>query len=83
MTNRTEITNAYETCCKLAALANQPAPNFVQWGKVFVTPEGSFKLESGFRDTKESKYEDDNGRVRRLPKGKTFHTLTAFVVRVD
>jgi hypothetical protein len=74
---------AYQLTCRLAAMAGQERPNFVEWGKVYDTPEGRFRIVSAFRDTDRNEYEDDHGRVRRLPGRDTFHELDAYLERVE
>lgn len=75
---------AYKTTCRLAAMAGEPKrPNFVEWGKVYNTPDGRFRIVAGFRDTGKTTYETDSGRLGKLPSGDTFHELTAHLERVE
>lgn len=81
--DRIRIDHAYKVNCQLADMAGMHRPNFVEWGKVYETPDGKFRIVSGFSDTGRNTYEDDNGRIKRLPNGDTFHELTAHLERVE
>lgn len=36
--------NAYADCCRLAAMAGEPRPANVNYGKIYETPEGNFRM---------------------------------------
>jgi hypothetical protein len=42
--DRVRTPNAFRDCCRLAAMANEPRPTFVNWGKVYSTTDGDFRI---------------------------------------
>lgn len=82
--DRVNVTGqAYEVCCRLARMAGAPKPHFVEWGKLYRTSDGCFRIMADLRPNGRSTYEDDSGRKRSLPKGDSFHDLIAYLEHVD
>jgi len=75
---RVRVDEAYPLCCRLAAMAGEPKPNFAEYNKVYRTPDGIFRVVLEFQDTGRNTFEDDDGRVGKLPDGATFQKMIFF-----
>lgn len=44
--DRVSTNNAFADCCRIAAMAGEKAPEFVNYGRVYETADGNFRIVS-------------------------------------